>query len=321
MKKKTKRMLWSIGGVSVVLGGTLVAASYYLFTMAITRSTSNVDLYAGEGEAKEELENIAVLMERGEQWLAQKEVERLEQQTYDGLTLYGRYIANKDQTGKLAFLLHGYRGDSSEMGLAGKMYEEEGYDLFLPDARAHGESEGNYIGFGWLERQDQLNWLNQLIAEKELKQIVIHGESMGASTALMVAGEKDLPKEVKVIIADSPYTAVDEELSHQMKNLFQIPSFPFLQMGSALSKRIVGYTFKEASALEQVKNETPPLLFIHGSSDDLVPTYMSRELYNTATTKEKEIWIANGAGHVGAKLTEPSVYYKHVWSFVNRYIK
>ncbi|GAF20909.1 hypothetical protein JCM19047_573 [Bacillus sp. JCM 19047] len=321
MKKKTKRMLWSIGGVSVVLGGTLVAASFYLFTMAIARSTSNVDLYAGEEEAKEELENIAELMKRGEQWLATKEVERIEQQTYDGLTLYGRYITNEEQTGKLALLLHGYRGGSSEMGLAGELYEEEGFDLFLPDARAHGESEGDYIGFGWLERQDQLNWLNKLIDEKGLKQIVIHGESMGASTALMVAGEVDLPKEVKVIIADSPYTAVDEELSHQMQNLFQIPSFPLLQMGSALTKLVAGYTFGEASALVQVKNETPPLLFIHGSADDLVPTYMSRELYDAAATKEKDLWIADGADHVGAKFTEPAVYYKQIWSFVNRYIK
>ncbi|MFS0785794.1 alpha/beta hydrolase [Shouchella sp. 1P09AA] len=324
MTKKTKITLWSVGGAVVLIGGALVAASYYLFDMAVARDTNNFDIYAGEEEeeeAEDEFENIAELMERGEEWLSTQDAELLEQVTDDGLTLYGRYIANEEQTGKVALLLHGYRGESDQMGLAGAMYYEEGYDLFLPDARAHGESEGKYIGFGWPERIDQLNWLNKLIEEKGADQIVIHGESMGAATALMTAGEDALPQQVKAVIADSPYSSVDEELSHQMEQLFNIPSFPLLQMGSAITNIAAGYTFGEASASKQVESGTPPLFFIHGQEDELVPTHMSHDLYEKASTDLKEIWIVEGADHVGAKFAEPEDYEERVWSFINQHVE
>lgn len=32
--------------------------------------------------------------------------------------------------------------------------------MLCPDLRAHGKSEGNYVGMGWLDRKDILTWVN-----------------------------------------------------------------------------------------------------------------------------------------------------------------
>lgn len=314
--------MWSGATVVFLIFGALIAASFYLFDIAIARDTDNFELYAGEknGEIDEELENIVELIEKGEQWISSQETEVLEQKTKDGLKLYGRYIENEASTGKLALLLHGYRGVSDQMGLAGALYSEQGFDLFIPDARAHGESEGDFIGFGWPERLDQINWLEKIIEEKGIEQVVIHGESMGAATALMTAGEKQLPTQVKAVVADSPYTSVADELSHQLESLFNVPSFPFIQLGSIITQLQAGYSFEEASAIDQVQRETPPLLLIHGDQDDLVPTYMSEELY-TVATGEADLWIVSGADHVGAKFEKPEEYNERVLRFVSHYLE
>lgn len=321
MKRKSKVWVWT-GSAVVLLGfGALIAASLYLFDMAIARDTDTFELYAGEeyNHVDEEVETMMELIEKGEAWLSQQEVEILEQVTDDGLTLYGRYIKNEQETDKLALLLHGYRGVSDQMGLAGALYAEQGFDLFIPDARAHGKSEGNFIGFGWPDRLDQINWLEKLIIEKGINQIVLHGESMGAATALMTAGEDKLPQQVKAVVADSPYTSVEDELSHQLENLFNVPSFPFIQLGSIITQIQAGYSFEEASALKQVKRNTPPLFLIHGDQDDLVPTYMSEELYAQATGETK-LWIVSGADHVAAKFEKPEEYKERVLRFVHQYL-
>jgi fermentation-respiration switch protein FrsA (DUF1100 family) len=87
-------------------------------------------------------------------------------------------------------------------------------------------SEGDYIGFGWPDRKDYLLWIQKVLDRVgNNAQIALHGVSMGGATVMMVSGES-LPQQVKVIVEDSGYTSVYEELSYQMNRIFNLPSFP-----------------------------------------------------------------------------------------------
>ena len=187
-----------------------------------------------------------------------------------------------------------------------KFYHDLGFHILLPDNRAHGESEGTYIGFGWLDRLDCIQWIHQVkdYFHKDL-QIVLHGISMGSATVLMASGE-ELPDDVKCIISDCGFTSVLDEFKHELHQR-HIPASLVLPTATLLSKKRVGYSFKEASTIEQVKKSKTPTLFIHGDRDNFVPTYMVYDLYN-ACSADKDLLIVEGAGHAPVSYTHLDVY-------------
>ncbi|GCE24154.1 hypothetical protein KDK_79540 [Dictyobacter kobayashii] len=116
-------------------------------------------------------------------WVEQQPFELVEMKSADGLLLRGFYLPAPQPTTKTVVLAHGYTGSAKlNMGPFAQMYHEQfGYNVLMPDARGHGESEGNYIGFGWHERLDYVKWIHLLVQRLgEDAQIVLHGISMGA---------------------------------------------------------------------------------------------------------------------------------------------
>jgi hypothetical protein len=205
------------------------------------------------------------------------------------------------------------------MALFAKLFYDLGFTIVLPDARGHGDSEGDYIGFGWPERHDYLAWIDSIIKRYgDDTELVLFGVSMGGATVLNVSGE-DLPKQVKAIVEDCGYSSVEKELSYQLKNLYKLPSYPFIPMTSLLTKYKAGYSFTEASPLDQVKKSTTPTLFIHGDQDSFVPTDMAYELYQAAAS-DKVLYIVPGAEHAYSYVTDKEEYRRQVRRFLARYL-
>nr|WP_197969924.1 alpha/beta hydrolase [Mesobacillus harenae] len=301
---------------------SLIGAGNYFYSVAINRSYEPIELYSGE-----EAEPVNALLEERKQAKLEEVLKWTENQAFDyreiisedGLRLKARYLKNENSDGKAVILAHGYKGSSEQMADITKFYFEQGFDVLKPDARGHGESEGDYIGYGWHERKDYLEWIDFLREEQHAKSVFLHGFSMGAATVLMTSGER-LPAEVKGIIADSGYTTVAEELAHQLKHMYKLPPVPLIQVTSAITKIRAGYTFGEASALEAVKNNKLPLLIIHGDKDELVPTEMGNRLYDAAKG-DKDIWIVPGAGHTDAYTVAEEEYQQRLQEFMASALK
>ena len=112
----------------------------------------------------------------------------------DNLTLDANYIpANNSK--KTVIVLHGFMNNKDTMGAYAAMFHKLGYNVLLPDARGHGQSEGNYIGYGWREKVDVKKWAEKVIKRNGNKsQIAIFGVSMGGATTMMSSGLKMLNK-------------------------------------------------------------------------------------------------------------------------------
>ena len=238
--------------------------------------------------------------------------------SFDNLKLHSYKLLNENPSNKWAIVVHGYTSEGLKMSSYAKNFYNAGYNIIVPDLRAHGLSEGNYIGMGWDDRFDIISWINYVLNENSNSEIVLFGVSMGASTVAMTSGE-ELPSNIKAIIADCGYTSVWNEFSYQLDSLFSLPEFPVMNVSSLVSKIRAGYSLKEASAIEQVKKSKTPILYIHGDKDDFVPTYMVDELYN-ATTSPKEKLIIKGAGHALSSSVDPYNYWNTVFNFINKYI-
>ncbi|WP_404451595.1 alpha/beta hydrolase [Virgibacillus necropolis] len=317
--KKKKGLKLVIGILSILLIIDIVA-SFYFYNLAIERNTK--DFLQGNDDLEVSAEAMEVFTEGDwRTWVDKQEFERWEMTSFDNLQLNGYFLPAKEPTNKTVILAHGYLGNGLDMGLYGKYYYEKlGYNILMPDARGHGQSEGDYIGFGWHDRLDYVKWVN-LVMEKlgEDSKVVLHGVSMGAATVLMSSGE-DLPDNVEAIIADSAYTSVEDLFAYQMNRMYHLPKFPFLTSTSVVTEMKAGYSFEEASALKQVQKTDIPILYYHGSADTFVPTEMVHELYEN-TASPAEIMTIENAGHGEGFVVEKEAYVKKLNDFLDRYVK
>jgi fermentation-respiration switch protein FrsA (DUF1100 family) len=300
-----------------------IVASFYIYNQAISRSKKTfMTQYAAESQPV--LSNISLKYgetpDEGTDWFNGQPYNEFTITSDDNLKLKAYYLPAKYPTDKTVILAHGYSSQGTFMGAYAKFYYEQlGYNVLLPDARGHGKSEGQSIGFGWIDRKDYLRWINFIIKNQEKSQIVLHGVSMGADTVLMTSGEK-LPDNVKAVISDCAYTSLKDELSYQFKQMYTLPAFPIISSASILTKVKAGYFLGEASALKQVNKSVTPTLFIHGSSDSFVPTNMVYELYN-ACSSSKELWVVPNAGHGYSYFIDCDAYVKKVKGFLDKYMK
>lgn len=263
-------------------------------------------------------QNTEIIAQQKKLWLTQVKKEITSLISKDGLRLEADKFYQKYDTHKWALLVHGYGSNRERMQNIGSFYGLNGFHVVAPDMRAQGQSEGTYIGMGWLEKNDVLLWINQILNEDPDAQIVLHGVSMGAATVMMVSGES-LPPQVKVIVEDCGYTSAWDIFSDELDYLYHLPPFPVLYSSSMMSSFRVGYDFKEASSLHQVAHSQTPILFIHGDQDTFVRPDMVHTLYDSASC-EKKLLIIPGAGHNESYLKDPDTYFNTAFNFIGNYI-
>ncbi|WP_229683244.1 alpha/beta hydrolase [Virgibacillus oceani] len=317
---KRKKWLKITIGIVIVLLIINVIASFYFYNLAIDRNQK--DFLQGNQDLEVSAEAMEVFFDGDwRDWVSSQQFEEIEMTSYDGLKLQGYYLEAKEPTNKTVILAHGYLGNGKDMGLYAQFYYENlGYNVLMPDARGHGQSEGDYIGFGWHDRLDYVDWVNLMIDKLGPDtEIVLHGVSMGAATVLMASGE-ELPNNVKAIISDSAYTSVRDMFAYQMKRMYHLPTFPILPSTSVVTKMKAGYSLSEASALDQVKKAEAPILYVHGNSDTFVPAAMSEKLYEN-TKSEAELMTVDGAGHGEAFVVDRERYENKLMEFLGEYVK
>lgn len=302
----------------LVIGG-LLFASNYLVDYAIARQGDG----GNRNEIVESAENESIdskkdkIKAETKEFLKEKDKIKTSIVSRDNINLTGFYYKNDSKD--WAILVHGYRADHKSMEDYVKIYHDLGFNVLLPDLRGAGESGGKYIGMGWLDRFDIIDWIDYLIDTNQAQDIVLHGNSMGAATVMMTSGE-NIPQNVKAIVEDSGYTSVKDIFGSELELRFNLPEVPLMNIADIISRIKAGYSFSEASAIDKVKQSKIPTLFIHGKKDDFVPFEMMEKLYD-AKTGDKEILISEEAGHVESLYELGNEYVETVEKFVMEYIK
>ena len=228
----------------------------------------------------------------------------------DGLKLYARWIPAKDAKGTVLFA-HGYRSTVLvDFGLIYEYYHSLGFNLLIPDQRCHGKSEGKWITFGVKESDDMLDWIAYHNQHFGAYPMVLSGLSMGASTMLYTA-DRDLPENVRAIIADCGFTSPKEIISSVYKRVIRLPGISTLFLVGLLTKWFAGFRLDEKDSRTTLANSRVPVLIVHGTEDDFVPCEMSRQAY-AACNGPKELLLVEGAGHGTSFLIDKEKYVRTV---------
>ena len=300
-----------IAGGAVLAAGALAAAeaagTWYFYRTTMMRGNVKKERtikMAGTDWSR----HMSFINERKEYMLAQPH-EDVFIRSNDGLKLHGTWFPGENRQ-KVVICFHGYtsQGMSDYIGLSG-YYLKRGFSMLLVDERAHGESEGTYIGFGCLDRLDAMEWIRWVMEKQgEQVQILLHGISMGGATVLMTSGLK-LPAQVKGIISDCGFTSAREVFTHVLKHMIHLPAFPMIQLADRINKNRTGYGLEDCNAAREVRKAKVPILLIHGSADTFVPCSMCETIYeNCASPKQK--LIVEGAAHAES-------YYKNTEAYEN----
>ena len=261
----------------------------------------------------EKIETNEEVAQESRQWLSENSV-NVSLKSQDDLNLHAAYI---DQNSHIYMIMvHGYRGDGASIISPIKQMKKAGYNLLIPDLRGHGFSEGDYIGMGWDDREDIIQWIDYLLSKDPHASIILYGVSMGGATVMDVAGEK-LPHQVKAIIEDCGYTSVWDIFKAHI-DMNNIESEVALHMASLVTKIRAGYYLEDVRPIEQVKKSQTPMLFIHGAEDNFVPFSMVNELYNAATGPKEKL-VIQGAGHANSFSVNSELYYQTIFRFIEKY--
>lgn len=321
MSKRTKTLWTTLAAVMLVLVAIVTGGSIYMLDFSLSPDENRRDVAKAYETLYERMPDMRP-------WVDSLQREKLLRDTFitmpDGRRARAIYLACDSARGRTAIVVHGYKDTAIKFLYLGRMYHRDlGFNILMPDLSAHGQSDGDAIQMGWKDRTDVMQWMN--VAKKlfdnkqDSTQMLVHGVSMGAATTMCVSGEY-LPAYVKCFVEDCGYTSVWDEFEGQLEEQFGLPAFPFMWTTSALCKVRYGWSFGEASPLNQVKKCHRPMFFIHGSSDTFVPTRMVYPLYK-AKPEPKELWIVKGAEHARSYTEHTAEYTARVKAFAERYMK
>ncbi len=276
--------------------------------------------YAAQVQTSDIKVNRQIALNETRAWAAEAVHEKIAVETQDGYTLIAETFPAEEESHVWILVLHGYTGWKEEMYPFAYWYHEQGYQILVPDLRCQGESEGDFIGMGWTDHFDCILWVNYILSRDADARIVIHGQSMGASTALMMAGDERTSNKITAVISDCAYTDAYSMFGDKITEWFYLPPFPIVDTACFVLRMRGGYNLKDASAIDAVAKSRIPTLFIHGSEDDMISVQMSQDLYDAAGGP-KELLIVEGAGHAQAQDKDPEAYYGAIAAFLEEYLQ
>lgn len=321
MKQKRNTLHYIIIGAALFLLFTaagIVGGAMFLLDLALTPESRGKDEAASRQFMFERYEGL-------EAWYDSLNAHQALHDTFivphgDTVRLHAYYVKAARPTRRTALLVHGYTDNAMRIMMLGRMYEQAlGMNVLMPDLRFAGRSGGDHIQMGWLDRLDLQCWIEAVpTLFGDSATVVVHGVSMGAAATMMLAGDS-LATRVRAFVEDCGYTSAWDQFAKELEEQFGLPTFPILHTASALCRWKYGWTFGEASALNQVKKCRRPMLFIHGSDDTFVPTEMVYRLYN-AKPAPKELWVAPGSRHAAAYRDYRQGYTARIGAWVDRYL-
>ena len=114
--------------------------------------------------------------------------------------------------------------------------------------------------------------------------LILFGESLGSGVAVQMATEN---AGLGGVILDCPYPSIPHEIKYRHP---YIPSF------------VLGYVEDRFDSIEKISGITMPLLFIHATSDTVIPLAHGRKLHDAAKDPKYFIEVNEGAEHVAYPL-------------------
>ncbi len=212
--------------------------------------------------------------------------------------------------GRCVIVLHGISDSRASSAGFAPMFLYQGYSVLAPDSRAHGESGGDVVTYGLLEKSDILAW-TRWMRSHGCSRLYGLGESLGGAILIQAAAAEDV---FEAIVTESAYADLKSAAEHRLWRMFGLPQ-PLAQLAAVNGKwyaRVVyGLHLDDASPLDAIRRLGTPVLLIHGLADNQTPPDHSRRLA-AANPRITRVWLVPEAAHCGAYAAAPEEFQRQV---------
>ncbi|MFP4355363.1 MAG: alpha/beta hydrolase [Phycisphaerae bacterium] len=194
----------------------------------------------------------------------------------DTWVLRARNLPEGAESRGTAVLLHGLWDSKARFfGLAQRL-AGAGFDVILPDNRAHGNSSGQYITWGAKEKGDVKTVVDTMIQRHDLSaEVYVVGLSMGGCIAVQYAAHD--PR-VQGVLAIAPAAGAREVF----RRMFPFSSDASLDEAIEKAGQMASFQPSRASAVQAASRLRCPLIVVHGRMDMTVPISHGRAIHRAA---------------------------------------
>ncbi|KIL44275.1 alpha/beta hydrolase [Jeotgalibacillus soli] len=219
-------------------------------------------------------------------------------------------------TKKYVIFCHGVTENKINSVKYMNLFLEKGFNAVIFDHRRHGESGGKTTSYGFYEKFD-LKAVVDALLEREGNNVRfgIHGESMGAATALLYAGSVE--DRADFYIADCPFSDFSEQLAYMMQKGRELPRSSKLAISLAnfFIRLRDGYRLQSIAPIEAVEHINKPVLFIHSENDGFIPSHMTEALFERKKGSKK-LFIAPNGDHAQSYTANQEEYSQLISDFL-----
>lgn len=235
----------------------------------------------------------------------------------DGARIAGEYIENPTpgtSQKKIVIICHGHTVNRYSDIKYADIFYRAGFNVIIFDQRYFGESTGDFCTLGQNEAYDLaelIDFTRGLFGQDCV--IGLHGESMGAATALLSLKYK----KPDFIVADCPFADSKLLFSQWIKKNLHLPFAPIWPIFKVIAKEKYSYDIEGTSPLAAVSGADVPICFMHGRSDMLIDNSHSEMLFAACRNQRSELHFFDGADHAQSVVVDREKYEKTLLDFLH----
>lgn len=233
--------------------------------------------------------------------------------TNDGLRLAGQYL--DFGFNRCVIISSGRTEGSVYSTVFAQPYVESGYNILVPDSRAHGHSEGKYVTMGYKEHGDILAWVRYAHEELSCESVVLHGVCVGGATSVYAATDDAAPEYLAAVTVEGLFEDIYEVLRRRIIMRGR-KTFPVLQELWLICLAKFGWGFRKLSPSERIATLKKPILFIHSKEDlSSLPEAGERLFEKCGSPNKRIVWTESGS-HSHIRLSHREEYDGAIKSFL-----
>lgn len=231
-----------------------------------------------------------------------------------GSIVSGWYVPGDRDQGTV-ILLHSIRRSRLQMVDRARFLNRNGYSVLLIDLQSHGESSGECITAGHLERFDVRAAVDFAHLRKPENPVAVVGISLGGAATVLAS-----PLKIDAAVLESVYPTIDEAIGNRIRQRLG-PLSPIAKEILLLQMKMrLGISPAALRPVDHIGALSCPVLVMAGSEDRLTPKEETKRLFQAAGERKQLIFF-EGAGHVDLYQFDPNRYTELLLDFLEEHLQ